>query len=153
LAPRRVRTCAAPSPPSYSCSHPGRLRIQCLVHSRPVHLVGGVPSSVGPHRSGRSRASRKKDSISNSSKPPRRHGAPKSIALDMVRPFWAQAHARSVVEPQPSSWFSFCGTFCPSRRQIRGGDPFHPVLADSPAGMLHSMLAGMVDRSAPSFRA
>jgi hypothetical protein len=50
----------------------------------------------------------------------------------MVRSFWAYPNARSVVEPQPSSWLLFLWNLQP----FTTPDPFHPFLANSPAGML-----------------
>ena len=59
--------------------------VRQLFHASSEHGALGqtpstqAPSWVGPHHSGRSRASRRKDSIINSSHPPRHHGALKSM--------------------------------------------------------------------------
>ena len=41
------------------------------------------------------------------------------LAPHVVPPFRSQLNTRPVVKPQPAKWLCFCGTFSPSRRQIR----------------------------------
>lgn len=75
-----------------------------------------APSQAGLHCSSRSKASRRKDSIPNSSNPPRRHGAPKSIAQTWFGPVGLNRSCRCTTarrrpaghlrSPSPSSLYS-----------------------------------------------
>src|ERR1039458_8105126 len=41
------------------------------------------------------------------------HGTHEVVTPDVIRPFWPQPHARTVIEPEPSPWLLFLGYLQP----------------------------------------
>src|SRR5258708_31153987 len=98
--------------------------------------LGAAPSSFGTHQQALSGVFI--DQVQHPHRPSVMCGPTHEvIAPDMVRPFWAQPNARSIVEPQPSSWLLFLWNLQP----FPPPDTFLPVLANSRTCPLERRLA------------